>query len=91
VRARKAKLQERKLELRPWSWYAVSQAMSKAPITYTPVPDATPEAELDTLTTVYCFILFESCSANKRATGPTPPDTGKDERNVFQRKEADMT
>jgi hypothetical protein len=91
VRARKAKHWERTLEQRPWSWYAVSQAASKAPITYTPVPDATPEAELDILATVYHFILFESCSANKRAFGPTQPDTGEDEKNVIRRKEADMT
>jgi hypothetical protein len=69
----------------------VSQAASKAPITYTPVPDATPEAELDTLATVYRFILFESWSANKRPTGPTQPDAGEDEKNVIRRKGADMT
>jgi hypothetical protein len=79
------------LEQQPWSWYAVSQAASRAPIAYTPVPDTTPEAELDTLATVYRFILFKSCSANKRTTGPTQPETGKDEKNLIRRKEADMT
>ena len=69
----------------------MSKAASKAPITYTPVPDATPEAELDTLANIYRFILFESCSANKRCTGLTQPDSGEDEKNVIRRKEADMT
>ena len=40
--------------------------MSSPCITYTPRPDATPEAELSTLANIYRFVLD---SANKNAAG----------------------
>jgi hypothetical protein len=43
-------------------------------ITYTPRPDATPEAELSALASIYRFVL--DCHAKKMAAEPAPePDT----------------
>ena len=69
----------------------MSQVPTKVLITYRPGPDATSQAELNTLVAVYRFILFESRGASKRAAEPTQLDTGEDENNVIRRKEADMT
>jgi hypothetical protein len=57
------KYREGKPEQQPWNWYAVNQAASKVPITYTSRPNATPEAELSALAAVYKFIF--DCHAKK--------------------------
>jgi hypothetical protein len=40
-----------------------------ARIVYTPLPDSTPESELDALAAVYAFVL--ECHASKKAADPT--------------------
>jgi hypothetical protein len=51
--------------------------MNSPRITYTPRPDATAQGELDTLPTVYKFIL--DCHAKKKAAETAPkPDTCND-------------
>jgi hypothetical protein len=80
VRTRKAKYRERKPEERPWSWYAVSQAASKVPITYTSRPDATPQAEISTLAAVYEFLL--NCHAKKAGACPDDTDDTPSLRNA---------
>jgi hypothetical protein len=69
----------------------VSQAASKVLITYRPGPDATSQAELNSLATVYRFILFESRSATTKAAKPAQPNIDEDAKNVTRRKEAGMT
>jgi hypothetical protein len=56
---------------------AVQVAMSSPRITYTPRPDATPEAELDALANVYRFVL--DCQAKKEGGLATAPDDPKKE------------
>jgi hypothetical protein len=65
--------------------------MNSTRIVYRSRADATPKAELNTLATVYRFILFESRSANKKAAEPAQPGTGEDAKNLIRRKEAGMT
>ena len=48
-------------------------------IVYTPRPDATPEGGLNTLASVYRFILFES-SASKKG-GPTTAQNDAERRS----------
>jgi len=50
--------------------------MSDPHVTYTPRPDATPEAEVDALAAVYRYLLFET-DASKRAARPTAPNETK--------------
>jgi hypothetical protein len=50
---------------------------SEARIIYTPRSDATPEGELDAVSSVLKFILFES-SASKKGTHPGAPDDVKE-------------
>ena len=50
--------------------------MNSPRITYTPRPDATPEAELSVLANVYRFIL--NCHAKKLATEPASEPDGRD-------------
>jgi hypothetical protein len=71
-----------------WEWCRVEKSSE---IRDTPRLDATPEAELDTLASVYRFILFESRSANKKAAELAQAGTGKDAKNLIRRKEAGMT
>jgi hypothetical protein len=52
--------------------------MNSARITYTPRPDATPEAELNALTTVYKFVLSKS-NASQKAVEPAPQPDGHDD------------
>jgi hypothetical protein len=43
--------------------------MTNARLTYIPLPDATPETELDALVAVYAFVL--DCHESKQAADPT--------------------
>jgi hypothetical protein len=51
-------------------------AQVKASVTYTPRPDATPEAEVNVLANVYRFTL--DCHAKKEAAEPAPEPDGRD-------------
>ena len=55
--------------------------MSNPRITYTPRPDATPEAELNALVAVYRLILD-----SKKAAPSSGPDDVKGSRNDSRRK-----
>ena len=46
-------------------------------IIYTPRPDATPEGGLNTLASVYRFILFESNASKKGGPATAPDDAMK--------------
>jgi len=48
-------------------------------IAYTPRPDATPEAELDVLASVYRFLLIEK---SKEGGSPTAPDDAKGSKHA---------
>ena len=50
--------------------------MSSSRITYAPRPDATPEAELEALASVYRFILDRK--AKKKGARPGAPDARKE-------------
>jgi hypothetical protein len=50
--------------------------VDKPSVTYTPRPDATPEAEVNVLANVYRFIL--DCHAKKMAAEPAPEPDGHD-------------
>jgi hypothetical protein len=50
--------------------------MDSPRMTYTPRPDATPEAEVNVLANVYRFIL--DCLAKKEAAEPAPEPDGRD-------------
>jgi hypothetical protein len=50
--------------------------MDSPRITYTPLPDVTPDAELNVLANVYRFIL--DCYAKKMAAEPAPEPDGRD-------------
>ena len=69
----------------------MSQAPTKVLITYRPGPDATSQAELNTLAAIYRLVLFNSRSASKKAAEPAQPGTGEDEKHAIRRREADMT
>ena len=60
--------------------------MSSSRITYAPRPDATPEAELDALASVYRFVLdcgdARRADAMKKATRPGGPDDGEESKNA---------
>jgi hypothetical protein len=77
MRAKRAKPQKNP-EQQPWNWYAVSWVLSKVPITYTPHPDVSPEAELDVFVAIYRFVLTESEASKKiaeQALSPTATTT----------------
>jgi hypothetical protein len=78
MNTRKAKHQKKNPEQQPWNWYAVNWVVSKVPITYTPRPDVTFEAELGVLVAIYRFVLTE-CEASKKiaeqALSPTATTT----------------
>jgi hypothetical protein len=57
--------------------------MSSTRITYAPRPDATPEAEIATLATVYRFILSKS-NASQKAVEPAPEPDGHDEAKEWK-------
>ena len=52
--------------------------MSSARLAYSQRPDATPEAELSALATVYRFILSKS-NASQKAVEPAPEPDGHDD------------
>ena len=53
-------------------------------ISYTPLPDATPESELDALAAVYAFVL--EAHARKKAAVPSGPENGvKEDLHVHTR------
>jgi hypothetical protein len=55
--------------------------MDKPTIAYTPLPNATPEAELDALVAIYAFVL--EAHAKKKAAAPSGQNDGvKEERDV---------
>jgi hypothetical protein len=54
--------------------------MNEAPITYVTRPDATPEAELGALRSVYAFIL-QKHRERQKATLPGSPDDAKEIKN----------
>jgi len=58
--------------------------VSKHRLTYIPLPDATPESELDALTAVYAFVL--KAHAKKKAATPSGPENGvKENHHVHTR------
>ena len=64
--------------------------MNGARIIYTPRPDATPEAELDALAAIYCFVLTQS-GASKRVTEQAlSPTAATTTEGYKQGKEASM-
>ena len=65
--------------------------MDSSRITYTPRPDATPEAELNVLANVYRFIL--DCHAKKIAAEQARKPGGHDDQEMFRQgvKEASMS
>ena len=52
---------------------------SKRLIDYTPLPDATPESELDAFAAVYAFVL--EAHAKKKAATPSGPANGVKENH----------
>ena len=66
----------------------MSWVLSKVPITYTPHPDVSPEAELDVFVAIYRFVLTESEASKKFAeqalspTATTPTEACKDGKEV---------
>lgn len=67
--------------------------MGEPQVTYSPRPDATPEAERSALAAVYRFLLFESNSAKQKAVEPAPEPDGCDDGDVAQeeRSSHDLT
>jgi hypothetical protein len=58
--------------------------VSKHRLTYIPLPDATPESELDALTAVYAFVL--EAHTKKKAAVPSGPENGvKEDQHVHTR------
>jgi len=54
---------------------------AKRRINYTPLPDATPESELDTLAAVYAFVL--ECHESRKAADPTgDPNEAKEDKDI---------
>ena len=54
-------------------------------ISYTPLPDATPESELDALVAVYEFIL--QCHESRKVADPTgDPNEAKEDKDFDLRK-----
>jgi hypothetical protein len=58
---------------------------SKRQMNYTPLPDATPESELDALAAVYAFVL--ETYKMKKAAVPSGPENGvKEDLHVHTRR-----
>jgi hypothetical protein len=66
----------------PWNWYAVNEAINKVSISYTPRPDATPQAELFALMQIYKFVL-----ETKKAVEPAPEPDGRNDYARLANKE----
>jgi len=90
VRTRKANHQKNP-EQQPWNWYAVNWVVSKVPITYTPRPDVTSEAELDVLLAIYRFVLTESEASKKIAEQALSPTATTTTEACKEGKEVAMT
>jgi hypothetical protein len=55
--------------------------MASSRLTYTPLPDATPEGELDALVAAYKFIL--ECHESRKAADPTDdPNEAKEDKEL---------
>jgi hypothetical protein len=55
--------------------------MDSSRLTYTPLPDATPQGELDELVAVYKFVL--KCHESKKAADPTnDPNEAKEDKEL---------
>jgi hypothetical protein len=54
--------------------------MDSSSITYTPRPDATPEAELSALASAYRFVL--DCRAKKEAAPESRPDDARKDQDA---------
>ena len=61
--------------------------VDKPSVTYTPRPDATPEAEVNVLANVYRFIL--DCHAKRMAAEPAPEPDGSNDGIKLQGDSAD--
>jgi hypothetical protein len=90
VRTRKANHQKNP-EQQPWNWYAVNWVVSKVPITYTPCPDVTSEAELGVLVAIYRFVLTESEASKKIAEQALSPTATTTTEACKEGKEVAMT
>jgi len=91
MRTRKAKHQKKNPEQQPWNWYAVNWVVSKVPITYTPRPDVTSEAELGVLVAIYRFVLTESEASKKIAEQAQSPTATTTTEACKEGKEVAMT
>jgi hypothetical protein len=60
--------------------------MSSTRIVYTPRPDTTPEAELDTLAAIYRFLLLEKGDRHDLTENPTPKTVKNGSRTKEQEK-----
>jgi hypothetical protein len=59
--------------------------MASSCLTYTPLPDATPQGELDALVAAYKFIL--ECQESRKAADPTgDPNEAKEDKDSDLRK-----
>ena len=55
--------------------------MTSSRLTYAPLPDATPEGELDALVAAYKFIL--ECHESRKAADPTgDPNEAKEDKDL---------
>jgi hypothetical protein len=55
--------------------------MDKPAVAYTPLPDATPENELDALVAVYAFVL-DSHKSRKAAVPTGDPNEAKEDKDI---------
>jgi hypothetical protein len=60
--------------------------MAGARITYALRSDATPEAELNVLASVYRFILFESSGPSKKGAESVPESSSRDAAVIVRNK-----
>jgi hypothetical protein len=60
--------------------------VDKPTIAYTPLPNATPESELDALVAVYAFVL--EAHAKKKAATPSGPENGVKENHHIHTRES---
>lgn len=65
--------------------------MNGARIIYTPRPDATPEAELDALAAIYCFVLTQSGASKEVTEQALSPTAAMTTEGCKQGKETNMT
>ena len=65
--------------------------MNGARIIYTPRPDATPEAELDALAAIYCFVLTQSGASKEVTEQALSPTAAMTTEGCKQGRETSMT